>query len=135
MEKTILNPPTLAKPSGYAHGVLIVGGRLLVIAGQTGMDNTGRIAAPGNIIAQFQQALANIKEVVAAAGGQMPDIVKMTVYVTRKTEYQANLKPIGAAYQSFFGKYYPAIALIEVNSLWDEEALIEIESVAVMSEQ
>ena len=134
MTHTIVNPSTLAQPSGYANGVLAEGGRLLFIAGQTGMDATGKIVSPGDIVGQFQQALANIKEVVAAAGGEMTDIVKMTIFVTDKAAYRANLKPIGAAYQSFFGKHYPAMALIEVKGLWDDEAIIEIESVAVVGD-
>ena len=134
MTHTIVNPSTLAQPSGYANGVLAEGGRLLFIAGQTGMDATGKIVSPGEIVGQFQQALANIKEVVAAAGGEMTDIVKMTIFVTDKVAYRASLKPIGAVYKSFFGKHYPAMALIEVKSLWDDEAMIEIESAAMIGD-
>lgn len=133
MHKEIINPSTLAKPVGYANGIMTVNGRCLFIAGQTGMDSHGQIVAPGDITAQFQQALANIQEVVTTAGGVMTDIVKMTVYVTDKAAYQSQLKAIGAVYQHFFGKYYPAMALVEVKSLWDEAALIEIESIAVLA--
>ncbi len=132
MKKEIVNPASLAKPSGYSHGVMVEGGRALFLAGQTGVDATGRIAAPGELVAQFRQALANLQAVVAEAGGEMTDIVKLTIFVTDKAAYQANLKPIGEAYRSFFGRYYPAMTLVEVKSLFDDEAMVEIEGMAIL---
>ncbi|HLE26835.1 MAG TPA: RidA family protein [Anaerolineales bacterium] len=132
MKKEIVNPASLAKPSGYSHGVMVEGGRALFLAGQTGMDATGRIAAPGELVAQFRQALANLQAVAAEAGGEMTDIVKLTIFVTDKAAYQANLKPIGEAYRSFFGRYYPAMTLVEVKSLFDDEAMVEIEGMAIL---
>ncbi len=132
MEKIILNPDSLTKPSGYAHGITSEGGRLLFLAGQSGMDSSGKIGAPGDLIAQFTQALANLKAVVESAGGVMTDIVKLTIFVTDKDDYKAKLKPIGAAYRSFFGRYYPAMTLVEVKSLFDDEAMVEIEGLAVI---
>ena len=132
MKKEIVNPASLAKPSGYSHGVMVEGGRALFLAGQTGMDATGRIAAPGELVAQFRQALANLQAVAAEAGGEMTDIVKLTIFVTDKAAYQANLKPIGEAYRSFFGRYYPALTLVEVKSLFDDEAMVEIEGMAIL---
>ena len=133
MTKIVLNPATLAKPSGYAHGVLARGERLLFLAGQTGVDATGKIVAPApNIVPQFRQALANLKAVVEAAGAQMTDVVKMTIFVTSITRYQANAKTIGEVYRSFFGKYYPAMTLVEVKGLWDAEAMVEIDAIAVL---
>ncbi len=132
MEKTLINPSTLAKPSGYAHGLLVEGGRLLFLAGQTGMDATGKIVAPGDIVAQFALALANLRVVVEEAGGAMTDVVKLTVFVTDKALYRAHLKPIGQAYRAFFGRYYPAITLVGVKSLFDDDALVEVEGIAVL---
>jgi enamine deaminase RidA (YjgF/YER057c/UK114 family) len=134
LDKTLINPPSLAKPSGYSNGVLTSGGRLLALAGQTGMDATGQIAAPGDLVAQFTQALANHKAVLDEAGGAMTDIVKLTLFVTDKKTYRANLKPLGEAYRAFFGRYYPAMTLIEVKSLFDDAALVEVEGWAVLPE-
>ena len=134
MGKIIVNPSSFAKPSGYANGVLTDGGRLLFLAGQTGMDGTGEIAAPGDLVAQFRQALANLKVVAEEAGGAMTDIVKLTIFVTDKAAYRANLKPIGQAYRSVFGRCYPALTLVEVKSLFDDKAVIEIEGMAVIGE-
>jgi enamine deaminase RidA (YjgF/YER057c/UK114 family) len=134
VEKEVINPPELAAPVGYANGVATRGGRLLVLAGQTGMDKRGVIAAPGDLVAQFGQALGNLQAVVAAAGGQMTDIVKLTLYVTDAAAYRAQLKPIGAAYRAVFGRYFPAMTLVEVKGLFDPQALIEIEGLAVLPE-
>ncbi len=135
MSKTVLNPPSLPKPSGYAHGLLAQGGRVLFLAGQTGMGPEGNIASSGDLVAQFTQALFNLKTVVEAAGGAMTDIVKLTLFVTDKAAYKASLKPIGEAYRSFFGRYYPAMTLVVVKSLFDDEALVEIEGIAVLEGQ
>lgn len=135
MAHSLLNPASLTKPSGYTHGVLTTGGRMLFLSGQPGMDASGNVIAPGNLVAQFAQALANLKAVVQEAGGSMTDIVKLTFYVTDKDAYKAQLKPIGAAYRSFFGNYYPASTLLEVKNLYDDNALIEIDGIAVIEEQ
>ena len=131
MPKTIVNPASLVKPSGYAHGILS-GGRLLFLAGQTGVDAAGRIMAPGDLVAQFRQALANLKAVLDEAGGQLSDVVKLTLFVTDKRSYRAQLKSIGEAYRDYFGRYYPAMTLVEVKGLFDDDALIEIEGIAIL---
>jgi enamine deaminase RidA (YjgF/YER057c/UK114 family) len=135
MKKDILNPPSLPRPSGYSNGILTEGGRVLFLAGQTGMGPEGNIASPGDLVAQFAQALFNLRVVVEAAGGTMTDLVKLTLYVTDKVAYQANLRPIGEAYRSFFGRYYPAMTLVEVKGLFDDDALVEIEGIAVLEGQ
>lgn len=132
MKKEIINPDVLAKPTGYANGIVTHGGRLLFLAGQIGMGADGRIIAPGDLVAQFTQALTNLKAVVEEAGGQMTDLVKLTLFVTDKAAYIANLKPIGASYRNFCGRYYPAMTLVEVKSLFDDQAMIEIEGLAVI---
>ena len=134
MPKTHISPSTLAKPSGYTPGLLTSPGRLLFLAGQTGMDATGAIAEPVDLVAQFARALANLQAVVTEAGGQMTDVVKLTFFVTDKATYRAQLEAIGVAYRAVFGKYYPAITLVEVRSLYDDQALIEIEGIAVLPE-
>jgi enamine deaminase RidA (YjgF/YER057c/UK114 family) len=134
VEKSVINPPGLAEAVGYANGVATRGGRLLFLAGQTGMDASGRIAAPGDLVAQFGRALANLQAVVTAAGGQMTDMVKLTLFVTDVAAYRAQLKPLGEAYRAVFGRYYPAMTLVEVKGLFDPQALIEIEGLAVLPE-
>src|SRR5947199_2937733 len=132
MEKNIINPPTLARPRGFSHGILVTGGRLLFLAGQTGSDADGRIVAPDDLVAQYEQTLRNLKTVVEAAGGKMQDIVKINIFVRDRDDYLANLKPLGTVHKSFFGDYYPATALFEISRFFQEDAWIEIEGVAVI---
>lgn len=134
MDKQLHNPPTLAAPAGYTNGITTRGGRLLFLAGQTGMDASGKIAAPGDLAGQFALALANLRVVVEAAGGQMTDIVKLTLFVTDAAAYRAQIRPLGAAYRAVFDRYYPAMTLVEVKGLFDPQALIEIEGLAVLPE-
>ncbi len=132
MGKTIINPPTLARPRGFSHGILVTGGRLLFLAGQTGSDAEGRIIAPDDLVAQYEQALRNLKTVVEAAGGKMQDIVKINIFVRDRDDYLAQLQPLGVVHKSFFGNYYPATALFEISRFFQEDAWIEIEGLAVI---
>src|SRR5438132_13413230 len=87
MTKTIINPPTLARPIGFSHGILTTSGRLLFLAGQTSSDAEGRIVAPGDLVAQYEQVLRNLKAVVEAAEGKMQDIVKINIFVRDRDNY------------------------------------------------
>ncbi len=134
MDKQVLNPSSLVRPRGYAHGVATAGGRLLFLAGQPGLDEAGNVVAPGDLVAQFSQALANLQVVAEAGGGTLTDIVKLTIYITDKKAYQANLEALGRAWRSFFGHYYPAMTLVEVRALFDDAAMVEIDGMAVIKE-
>lgn len=132
MEKTILNPPTLARPIGFSHGILVKGGHLLFLAGQTGSNAEGQIIAPGNLVAQYEQTLRNLQAVVVTAGGKMLDITKLNIFVRDRDDYLAHLKPLGVVHRTFFGAYYPAMALFEVSRFFQDETLVEIEGMAVI---
>jgi enamine deaminase RidA (YjgF/YER057c/UK114 family) len=131
-QKTIVNPPELAKPVGFNHGIVTQGGRLLFLAGQDASDADGRIVAPGDLVAQAERVLQSLRAVVRAAGGEMQHIVKLNVYVTDRATYKAQLKPLGRLFRDYFGAYYPAMALFEVVALFQDEALIEMEGFAVL---
>jgi enamine deaminase RidA (YjgF/YER057c/UK114 family) len=131
--KAIINPPELAPPRGFNHGIVTTGGRLLFLAGQDASDENGRII-PGDLPTQFEQVLRNLQAVVHAAGGSMPDIVKLNIFVHSRAEYVANLKPIGRIFRSYFGDYYPTMALFEVAGFFQEEALVELEGMAVLAQ-
>jgi enamine deaminase RidA (YjgF/YER057c/UK114 family) len=130
-QKAIINPPELATPRGFNHGIVTTGGRLLFLAGQDASDENGRII-PGDLPTQFEQVLRNLQAVVHAAGGSMPDIVKLNIFVRSRAEYVDNLKPIGRIFRSYFGDYYPTMALFEVAGFFQEEALVELEGIAVL---
>ena len=128
----IINPPALAPPRGFSHGVMTQGRRLLFLAGQTAGDATGRIVAPGDLVAQYEQVLQNLRAVVTAAGGTMQDITQITMFVRDRDDYIAHRQPLGQVHKAFFGSYYPATALIEISRLFDDDALIEIQGMAVI---
>lgn len=135
MDKALVNPPTLAPPRGFNHGILTTGGRLLFLAGQDASNAEGRIVAPGDLVAQFEQVLGNLQTVVEAAGGTMQDIVKLTIFVADRGEYRAKLKELGAVHRRYFGAYYPTMALFQVSGFFQEEALVELEGIAVIGEE
>jgi enamine deaminase RidA (YjgF/YER057c/UK114 family) len=133
MPKTVVNPPQLPRPSGFSHG-LEARGRLLFLAGQTAQDAEGHILAPGDLVAQFRQALLNVATVIEAGGGSLGDLVKLTFYVVDRRDYRAKSKAIGQVYRELMGGHYPPTTLVEVKALWDDEALVEIDGFAVLEE-
>ena len=131
--REIVNPPGLPRPSGFCHGIA-ARGRLLFLAGQTAQDATGRIVAPDDLVGQFRRALTNVAAVVQAGGGTLRDLVKLTFYVVDKRDYRTKAKPIGEVYRELLGGHYPATTLVEVRALWDDDALVEIDGIAVLEE-
>lgn len=132
VDRTIITPPDLAKPKGYAYGVKVRGGETLYIAGQVAFDADGNVVGAGDIVTQFERALANFRRVLEVGGATPQDVVKLTIYTSDKAAYQANLKAIGRAYRAVFGHHYPAMTLVEVKSLYDDGILVEVEGVAVV---
>jgi enamine deaminase RidA (YjgF/YER057c/UK114 family) len=129
-----VNPPSLAKPAGYSHGIEVQGGKTIFISGQVALDKDGQLVGTGDIVRQFSQICHNLKAVLLARAGQINDIVKLTIYVLDKSAYKRNAKEIGAVYREFFGRHYPAMTFLEVNGLYDDDqgCMIEIEAVAVV---
>lgn len=130
MSATIVNPPTLAAPRGYSNGLSYATGRVLFVAGQIGWRVDGTFE--DGLSAQFDRALANVMEVVRAAGGSAEHVGRLTIYVTDKHAYLAAQKAIGAAYRTHMGKHYPAMSLVQVAALLEDRALVEIEATAVI---
>jgi len=125
-----INPSSLATPSGYAHGV--AAGNTIYLGGQTAMDGSGAIVA-GGIVEQFRQAFGNVLATLAEAGGTPADLVSVTIYLTDIDDYQANGREIGRIWRELAGKTYPAMAGVGVTQLWQKEAVIEIQGVAVIA--
>jgi enamine deaminase RidA (YjgF/YER057c/UK114 family) len=130
MKLTEVNPESLAKPRGYSHGMK-GGGDVLFVAGQIGWDRGGQMVS-GDLVAQFGQALDNLLDVVWAAGGSPTSVARLTLYVTDKQEYRRLAKELGAAYRKRMGKHFPAMTLVEVKSLLEDDALVEIEGTALV---
>ena len=132
MSFTFINPESLGAPRGYANGVLTkAGGRLLFIAGQIGWDQNQKLVS-ADLVEQFDRALANVISVVTEAGGEAGQIARLVIYVTDKHEYRSRMKDLGERYRARMGKHFPAMVLVEVKSLLDDEAKVEIEGIAVL---
>jgi enamine deaminase RidA (YjgF/YER057c/UK114 family) len=133
MSFEFINPESLGAARGYSNGVLTeAGGRLLFIAGQIGWDEDQQIVST-DLVEQFDRALANLLTVVAEAGGRPDQIARLIIYVTDKNEYKTHTKEIGALYRARMGKHFPAMVLVEVTSLLEDAAKIEIEGTAVVN--
>jgi enamine deaminase RidA (YjgF/YER057c/UK114 family) len=132
MDMERINPSGLARPSGFSHAVSAPAGRLVFLAGQLGLDRSGRVVA-GGLVAQFEQALSNVLAALAAAGGHPSDLASLTIYLVDVDEYQAKAKEIGAVWRRLAGSDYPAMAGVGVTKLWLPGALVEIQGIAVVS--
>ena len=117
-------------PRGYANG-MVAEGRVLVTGGLVGWDAQG-IFAEG-FLPQLRQTLLNIRAVVEAGGGRVEDIVRLTWYVTDIDAYRASLREMGPVYREALGRHFPAMAVVQVVSLVEPQAMIEIEATAVIS--
>lgn len=132
MSFEFINPESLGAPHGYSNGVLTdAGGRLLFIAGQVAWNEQQEIVDE-NFVRQFDQALANVIAVVEAAGGAPEQIARLLIYVTDVDEYRRCLGEIGRRYRARMGKHFPAMVLVEVSNLLEDDAKIEIEGTAVL---
>lgn len=129
-EMQAVNPEGLAAPRGYSHG-MVRGGRILFVAGQIGWTAQAQLIGE-RLADQFDQALANILSVVTEAGGTAETIGRMTIYVVDKAEYLDAQREIGQRYRARMGRHYPAMTLVEVKSLLEPGAKVEIEATAVI---
>jgi enamine deaminase RidA (YjgF/YER057c/UK114 family) len=127
----ILQPPGWARPKGYSNGIAVKGGTTVYIAGQVGFTGQGEWREK-SFAGQFRQALQNILDVLAEAGGKPEHIVRLTWYVLDKAEYLAAVKEVGAAYRALMGRHYPVMAVVQVSGLVEDAARLEIEATAVV---
>jgi enamine deaminase RidA (YjgF/YER057c/UK114 family) len=124
-----LQPSGWPAPKGYANG-MTADGRLVVTGGVIGWDQEGRLAK--DLVAQVRQTLSNISAILTEGGARPEHLVRLTWYVVDIEEYLANLKSLGRIYREIFGSHYPAMALVQVVRLVENEARVEIEATAVV---
>jgi enamine deaminase RidA (YjgF/YER057c/UK114 family) len=125
-----IDPPELPRPSGFAHAVSGTG-RTVFLAGQTAQDAAGRIV-PGDVVAQFERALANLLTALRAAGGEPEQLAALTIYLVDVDDYRAHATEIGAVWRRLAGSRYPATAGVGVTRLWDPAALVELQGIALL---
>ena len=128
-----VDPPELAQPAGFSHAVVAGPGRTVFLAGQTALDGDGRIVGE-DVVTQFEQALGNLLAALRAAGGEPEHLATLTVYIVDVDDYRAHAQEIGAVWRRLVGSEYPAMAGIGIARLWDAEALIELQGIAVVPE-
>ena len=131
MTHKIIQPEGWLPAKGYSNGVLTRDG-VLHIGGQIGW-NAEQTFVARDFIGQMRQALRNIDDIVEAAGGTASDVTRLTWFVTDKTEYLNAQKDVGAAYREVFGRHFPAMSMLVVAALIEDEALVEIEATAHLS--
>jgi enamine deaminase RidA (YjgF/YER057c/UK114 family) len=120
----IVNPPELPEPVGYAHAV--VAGGAVYLGGQIGEGAT--------LVEQFDSAASRVVTALRAAGGKPDDLVSVVIYTTEMDEYRRVLTELGELWRTHFGRHYPAMALLGVDSLLDPDAKVELLGIAVVGE-
>ena len=125
----VLQPAGWPRPKGYANGIA-VRGEMVFLAGIVGWDAEERF--PGGLVAQFRQTLENIVALLAEADARPEHVVRMTWFITSRDDYLANGREMGAVYREVMGKHFPVMAVMQVVSLMEAEAQIEIEVTAVI---
>ncbi|MET9696513.1 RidA family protein [Streptomyces sp. NPDC006529] len=127
-----INPPGLSPATGFSHAVAATGSRLVLLAGQTALDAAGAVVGD-TLPEQFERALANLLAALAAAGGGPADLARVTVYAVDVAEYRACAPELGRIWRRLAGRDYPAMAVIGTTRLWDEQALVELDGIAVLA--
>jgi len=130
MGSEFLQPPGWTAPKGYSNGVS-TRGRQIYLAGQIGWNESQQLVST-RLCVQLRQALQNIMVLLAQAGGRPEHLVRLTWFVTNLDEYRAEQKEIGAAYRDVIGRHYPPMSVVQVVSLVEPGAKVEIEATAVI---
>lgn len=128
----VVNPPAWAPPVGYANAVVARPGRFVAVAGQVAMGPDGRVQHLGDLTAQAALAFENVRTVLAQAGGQPEHVVRVVIYVVSADDYAQRARDIGKAWRASFGRWFPAMTLVQVARLYDPGALIEVQADAVL---
>ena len=131
MSNRILLPDGWAPPIGYANGIETTPGKIVFVAGQVGWDANQKFKSE-ELVPQFEQALRNVLQVLAVAGGRPDDICRITAYCTDKHAYLDGRQELGGIWRSLMGRHYPAMTLVFVVDLLDHPAKIELEATAVI---
>jgi 2-iminobutanoate/2-iminopropanoate deaminase len=133
MPPTAITSKQLAPTLGlYSHGMRAPAGELVVVAGQVGMDATGRLVGPGDVAAQTTQTYENIRTVLAAAGCTMRDVVRFQTFLTHASDIDGFMRARREVFPQYYADgVYPPNTILVVSRLVQPELLVEIEAMAV----
>ena len=126
----LLNPPHWKEPKGYSNGI-VAQGKQIFVGGQIGW-NKDQVFESTHFVGQCEQALINIVEVLAQADAKPEHLVRLTWYVIDKTVYLQQQQALGKVYRKVIGRHFPAMTMVPVADLIEDQALIEIEATAVI---
>ena len=122
------NPETVLKPISFSQGVEVgPNSRVVYVAGQVGVTPDGVLAK--DIRGQTENAWTNIRNVLAAAGMELSDIVKMNSYLLKRED----IAPYQEVRRKFLGEHKPAGTMLIIAALGREAGLVEVEVVAAKS--
>jgi len=131
MKRTVLTKQA-PHPWPFSHGVVVEGrARLVFLAGQVAFDRHGagrRLVGAGDPAAQTRQAIENVRTLLRQAGGDLRDVVEMTVYATSAKL----MEPAGRVAQEYFGDPLPAQSFIVVKALARPDLMVEIRAIAAI---
>lgn len=130
-DAVMLQPDGWLPPRGYTHGVVATG-RYVVLAGQIGWNPESGVFESDDFVAQVRQALRNVVAILSKAGASPENLVRLTWFITRRSEYLDAQRAIGAAYREVIGNYYPPMSVVVVSALIEDRAKVEIEATAVI---
>lgn len=129
MHQTLL-PEGWPRPKGYANGIMAEGTHHIFCGGQIGWT-AEEVFESHDFVGQLKQALLNVKAVLESAEAGPEHMVRMTWYITDKAAYLANLREVGGVYREVMGKHFPAMSVVEVSALIEDDALVEVEVTAI----
>ena len=127
---TTLLPHGWPRPKGYANGIMAQGQHHIFCGGQIGWTSQ-EVFESNDFVGQLRQALLNVKAVLQAADAGPEHMTRMTWYITDSQAYLSDLRAIGAVYREIMGKHFPAMSVVEVSALIEEQALVEVEVTAI----
>ncbi|MDA5194003.1 RidA family protein [Govanella unica] len=127
----ILLPAGWPRPKGYSNAIAAEG-RVVFVGGQIGWDPLTNTFEQKDFLGQFRQTLETTKALLAEAGAGPEHMTRMTWYITDKRAYLDQAREVGAAYRDIMGKNFPVMAVVVVVALMEDEAMIEIETTAVL---
>ena len=130
MQRQIVRPEGLAGTSGYSH-VAEFSGRLIAVSGQVAWDAEGNVVGRDDVEAQARQVFTNVGMALAAAGADLSNVVKLTVFLTDI----GDLATVRRVRNEFVDPASPpASTLVQVSALVDPALKIEVEALAVVPE-
>lgn len=129
MPAELIRADQLYPHAPYAYAAVAPPGGLVFTAGACPIDERGQVTAPGDYVRQAEQVMANLVGALTAAGAELSDVLKSTVYVA--TARQADLVAVWEVVQAAFGSHDAPSTLLGVSVLGYSGQLVEVEAIAV----